>query len=285
MKIALLPNLTRSCALAVTKEVCACLADLHISFYFEEELKSALPQSYKYLPSEQLLSDCDAVIAIGGDGSLIHAAKRAVPYKKPVLGVNAGNLAFMAGIEKNELHLLKALIDSDYSVDPRMMLEVTCQAPTDAEPRSLGCCLNDVVVARGEQIKLIHLDVYANGQHVNHYYTDGIIVSTPTGSTAYSLSAGGPVVDPKIESILLTPICTHSLFARSLIFESNTEICVKVPENGDDIYISCDGEPSARLLPGSVVTVKKSKNYADFIRIKNDSFIDVLNSKLSQRRA
>lgn len=285
MKIALLPNLTRSCALEVTQAVCDCLSDLQVTFYFEDCLQTLLPQKYRFLPSEELLSQCDVVIAIGGDGSLIHAAKKAVTYKKPVLGVNAGNLAFMAGIEKNELHLLKDLILGNYGIDPRMMLEVTCQSPKDTQPKNLGCCLNDVVVARGEQIKLIALDVYADREFVNHYYSDGIILSTPTGSTAYSLSAGGPVVDPKIESILLTPICTHSLFARSLIFESNSEICVKIPEDGEDIYISCDGERSERILPGSVLIVKKSKMYADFIRIKNDSFIDVLNSKLSQRRA
>ncbi len=285
MKIALLPNLTRSCALEVTKAVCNCLGSLQVPYYFEDSVQNQLPAQYHFLPTESLLSDCDAVIAIGGDGSLIHAAKKAVAYQKPVLGVNAGNLAFMAGIEKNELHLLKDLIEGKYAIDPRMMLEVCCKSPKDNAEKSLGCCLNDVVVARGEQIKLIHLDVYADKKHINHYYSDGIILSTPTGSTAYSLSAGGPVVDPKIESILLTPICTHSLFARSLIFESNAEICVKIPENGEDIYISCDGEPSSQILPGSVLTVKKSQNYADFIRIKNDSFIDVLNSKLSQRRA
>lgn len=285
MKIALLPNLTRACALDVTNDVCRCLAELNISYYFEENLKALLPPDSVCLPSDKLLSDCNAVIAIGGDGSLIHAAKKAVAYKKPVLGVNAGNLAFMAGIEKNELHLLRALIDGSYSIDPRMMLEVSCQASEHDVPVNLGYCLNDVVVARGEQIKLINLDVYADGKHINHYYSDGIILSTPTGSTAYSLSAGGPVVDPKIESILLTPICTHSLFARSLIFESNSELCVKIPENGEDIYISCDGEHSEQILPGSILTVKKAKDYADFIRIKNDSFIDVLNSKLSQRRA
>ena len=285
MKIALLPNLTRACALEVTKEVCRCLEKLNVAYFFEDEQQAALPPQSICLPSETLLSDCDAVIAIGGDGSLIHAAKKAVAYKKPVLGVNAGNLAFMAGIEKNELHLLKALMDGSYSIDPRMMLEVSCKAPNETTPKNLGCCLNDVVVARGEQIKLITLDVYADGKYINHYYSDGIILSTPTGSTAYSLSAGGPVVDPKIESIMLTPICTHSLFARSLIFESNSEICVKIPEDGEDIYISCDGEPSEQILPGSVLTVKKYENYADFIRIKNDSFIDVLNSKLSQRRA
>ena len=271
MKIALLPNLTRACALEVTENVCAYLDSLNVSYYFDSVLEKELPKKYAFLPTETLLSSCDAVIAIGGDGS--------------VLGVNAGNLAFMAGVEKNELHLLKELIDGKYTVDKRMMLDVYCQAPNDKTPQFLGVCINDVVVARGEQIKLIELDVFADDKKVNHYYSDGIILSTPTGSTAYSLSAGGPVVDPKIESILLTPICTHSLFARSLIFESNAEICVKIPEKEKDVYISCDGDPSFSLAPGSILTVRKAKRYADFIRIKQDSFIDVLNSKLSQRRA
>lgn len=288
MKIALLPNLTRTHALAVTEEVCAYLDTLKISYAFEESLYTKLGTSFTtaaFLSSAALLEWCDAVIAIGGDGSLIHAAKKAVLYKKPVLGVNAGNLAFMAGVEKNELHLLKNLIKGTYVIDPRMMLEVCYQTyGVDTTPVQT-ICLNDVVIARGEQIKLINLDVFADGKRVNHYYSDGIILSTPTGSTAYSLSAGGPVVDPKIESILLTPICTHSLFARSLIFASNSEIRVQIPADGEDIFLSCDGDSSIHLQPNSCLTVKKSSNYADFIRIKNDSFIDVLNSKLSQRRA
>lgn len=285
MKIALLPNLTRACAAEVTQEVCNCLQGLGISYALQKELAPLLPASYPVYDTDTLLNGCDAVIAIGGDGSLIHAAKKAVLHHKPVLGVNAGHLAFMAGLEKNELHLLRALLNGSYAIDRRMMLEVTCRSPQEEKARSLGFCLNDVVVARGAQIKLINLDVYADQKHINHYYTDGIIVSTPTGSTAYSLSAGGPVVDPKIESILLTPICTHSLFSRSLIFESNTELCIQLPAEEDEIYFSCDGEASQPLASGSVLTVKKSACYADFIRIKNDSFIDVLNSKLSQRRA
>lgn len=288
MKIALLPNLTRTHALTVTEEVCAYLDTLKISYAFEEDLSAQLEgrfSSAAFLAVPTLLEWCDAVIAIGGDGSLIHAAKKAVLYKKPVLGVNAGNLAFMAGVEKNELHLLKNLMDGTYVIDPRMMLAVSYQAYGENTAPVQTICLNDVVVARGEQIKLINLDVFADGKRVNHYYSDGIILSTPTGSTAYSLSSGGPVVDPKIESILLTPICTHSLFARSLIFASDAEICVQIPKDGEDIFLSCDGDPSVHLQPNSCLTVKKSTNYADFIRIKNDSFIDVLNSKLSQRRA
>ena len=286
MKIALLPNLTRRHARQVTADVCACLDRLQVSYAFEDTLQDAFPErSGIFMPPQRLLLEADVVIAIGGDGSLIHAAKKAVEYDKPVLGINAGNLAFMAGIEKNELYLLDDLIAGNYATDRRMMLDVFCCRKTDEAPQYLGCCINDVVVARGEQIKLIELPVTSDGKLVNRYYADGIILSTPTGSTAYSLSAGGPVVDPRIESILLTPICTHSLFARSLIFESRSEICVEIPQEREDIYLSCDGDASVLVEPGSVLTVKRAQKSAAFIRIKPDSFIDVLNSKLSPRRA
>lgn len=286
LKIALLPNLTRSHALSVTDDVCKYLEKYNAEYYFETETAEKICHKIKAvgLPEAELLSLCDVAIAIGGDGSLIHAARKAVKYKKPILGVNAGNLAFMAGIEKNELELLKELIEGNYTIDKRMMLDVTVK--NGSCEKTLDCCLNDVVIARGEQIKLVKLNVECDGQQINDYYADGIIISTPTGSTAYSLSAGGPVVDPKIESILLTPICTHSLFARSLIFGNDSVLSVKIPENtSDKIRISCDGDDSVELRPGDCVRVGKSKYYANFIRIKNESFIDVLNSKLAQRRA
>lgn len=285
MKIALIPNLTRACALQVTTEVCEILDRLKVPYFFEKKLQNEIPRKDCFLDAKTLLSSCDVVIAIGGDGSLIHAAKVAVEYQKPILGINAGNLAFMAGIEKNELHLLENLIVGDYAVDPRMMLEIFYKESDHAPMHCLGKCLNDVVIARGAQIKLITLDVFADEKLVNHYYTDGIILSTPTGSTAYSLSAGGPVVDPNIESIILTPICTHSLFARSLIFERNAEIKISVPQIDQEVNLSCDGDEAIVLKPGSTLYIRKAERYADFIRIKNDSFIDVLNSKLSQRRA
>ena len=285
MKIALIPNLTRACALQITTEVCDILDRLSVEYFFDEELRKDLPDTWSFLPSEKLFTICDVVIAIGGDGSLIHAAKKAVQYQKPILGINAGNLAFMAGIEKNELNLLEDLIVGRYETDQRMMLDVYYKPNKEAPMQCLGKCLNDVVIARGSQIKLITLDVFADEKLVNHYYTDGIILSTPTGSTAYSLSAGGPVVDPTIESIILTPICTHSLFARSLIFEKNTEIIISIPNKEQEVNLSCDGDDAVPIQAGGVIYIQKSKEYADFIRIKNDSFIDVLNSKLSQRRA
>ena len=285
MRIAIIPNLTRKHAYEVTKNVCDFLSENGVEYFFEDNLKGQIGFDCQFMSSDELLLTCDIVIAVGGDGSIIHAAKKACKYNKPILGVNAGNLAFMAGLEKNEIPLIKNLISGNYVTDNRMLLEVSV---FDKDGNSIvreDFCVNDIAIARGKPIKMVKLNVACDGNRINEYYADGIIISTPTGSTAYSLSAGGPVVDPRIESILLTPICTHSLFARSIVFDSNSEICVTVPESEKEVIcISCDGDDSIVIPAGSKLIIKKSKVYADFIRIKNDSFIDILNSKLSQRR-
>lgn len=285
MRAALIPNLTRTHAAEITRGVCEVLSQIGIEYAFPEEYQADLHNfGALFMPQDILLANCDAVIAIGGDGSIIHAAKSAAIHRKPILGINAGNLAFMAGLEKNELGLLKELLHGGFEIDSRMMLEVVCKAQ-DGTQTPLGCCLNDVVIARGEQIQLIELNICCDGKSINRYCSDGVIIATPTGSTAYSLSAGGPVVDPKIESMLLTPICTHSLFSRSLIFHPNSVLSIRPSSDcADNICISCDGGETKKFPLGGEILVKKSELRADFIRIKSDSFIDVLNSKLAQRR-
>lgn len=285
MKIAVLPNLTRKNAKEVTKQVFDFLTNHSVECFFEKELEKELDFDCRYLDDNELFSGCDIIIAVGGDGSIIHAAKKGLEYKKPILGINAGHLAFMAGLENNEIDLLSYLIDGRYTVDRRMLLDVSVLDIDNNILLENKACINDIVIARGEMIKMVRLKVACDYEDINEYYADGIIVSTPTGTTAYSLSAGGPVVDPRIESIILTPICTHSLFARSIIFSSDSEICVTVPaDEKEQICLSCDGDDSIVIKPESKVIIRKSESFADFIRIKNDSFIEVLNSKLAQRR-
>ena len=178
---------------------------------------------------------------------------------------------------------MKNLIDNNYYDDNRMMLTADVYNSDNSIVYS-NVCLNDVVVARGEQIEMIKLDVECDGKKINSYSSDGIIISTSTGSTAYSLSAGGPVMDPTIESILLTPICTHSLFSRSLIFNPESVITVVNNDNKNNCAISYDGEKAIPIPVGGKIIIKKSKISAKFIRIKSDSFIEVLNSKLITRR-
>ena len=225
----------------------------------------------------------DLIIAIGGDGSFIHAAKQAAVLKKPVLCINAGNLAFLAGLEGNELYLLEKLISGEYTTDKRMMLKV--ELNDGAGKRLLGYCLNDVAVARGEEIKLIDLDVLCDNRKINNYRADGVVISTPTGSTAYSWSAGGPVIDPNLQCIMLTPICTHSPLNRSLVFNDKSVITVKSTANSEQrLSVSTDGEKSIEISEKCEIIISKSEHYAEFIRIKSDEFFDILNSKLTQRR-
>lgn len=276
MIAAIIPNLTRKNAKPVTAELLKKLGEYGIETVADEKLRDELGEDInKYMPFDSMIAECDLIISVGGDGTMLHCAK----YGKPVLGVNAGRLAFMAGIEPTELELLSVLKDGGYAVDKRMMLKAV--VTKDDKIIAEKYCINDVVAARGEQIKMIEVTVKCNGKVINDYFTDGIIISTPTGSTAYNLSAGGPVVDPEIESMLLTPICTHSLFSRAMIFKPDTELSVIC--NSDNINVSCDGD-TVRLTRGCVITVTKAPVYGEFIRIKTDTFLDVLNNKLAQRR-
>lgn len=285
MIIAVNPNLTRENAIYVTKNVVAELKKLGAKIYLCDEFKDSLEcLGVDFLTENELYDVCDVMIAIGGDGTIIHSAYQIAKRDKLILGINAGRLAFMAGLEEHELHLLKNLIDGNYEVDSRMMLRADLYS--DGELIDSTYCINDVVIARGTAFKMCDMSVRCNGRHVIDYYADGIIVSTPTGSTAYALSAGGPVIDPTIESISITPICTHSLFSRSMIFkpDSEIEISVKNPQIGEPL-LSCDGSEAKKLSENNKVVIKKADFPAKFIRIKTDSFIDVLSQKLAQRRA
>lgn len=285
MRIAIKPNLTRENAYQVTLNTYNELKKLGADIVFSDEFKSKLSElDAKFLPDDELYGACDIMIAIGGDGTIIHSAYKCAKYGKKILGINAGRLAFMAGIEEQELHLLKNLIEGKYETDNRMMLMAELYENDRLVDTSY--CINDVVIARGTAMRMCDITIKCDGRLVNDYYADGIIVSTPTGSTAYALSAGGPVIDPTIESIGLTPICTHSLFSRSMIFKPTSVLEISV-ENTDigKPMLSCDGCNSIDLKEHNRIVIKKADVSAQFIRIKSDSFIDVLSQKLAQRRA
>ena len=282
LKVGIIPNFTREKALEVTKNTINELIKLNIDYYFDSNSENGFPlniDSSHFVDS--IYEFVDVIIAIGGDGSFIHVAKETAVHKKPVLCINAGNLAFLAGLEGNELSLIEKLITGDFTTDKRMMLKVIVNE--NGIEKLLGYCLNDVAIARGNEIKLIDLDVFCNNRKINNYRADGVVVSTPTGSTAYSWSAGGPVIDPDLQCIMLTPICTHSPLNRSLVFNENSVIRVKPINSSQNVCISADGEKTIELTSKSEVIISNSEYSAEFIRIKSDEFFDILNSKLSQR--
>ncbi len=282
MKITLIPNLTRKESFEVTAGICERLRELGAEYYFFPENKKDFDfTGAKFISPDEALSNCDAVIAVGGDGSIIHAAKLAILKHKPILGINAGRLAFMAGLESNELNLLSRLIEGDYTVDKRLLLKTS--VIKDGKVIFSDYCVNDCLVTNEEKQRMSAINVALDGKEFNSYLCDGILVSTPTGSTAYSLSAGGPVVDPELESILLTPLCPHSLFDRSLIFRPDAVLTVTSAENST-LCISNDGSQPIVIEPGCRAEISRAEFTANFIRIKSDNFIDILYTKLAQRR-
>lgn len=282
MKITLIPNLTRKEAAGVTAGICKSLKALGADFCFTDEFKNEFELTgARFLPEGEALDCCDAVIAVGGDGSIIHAAKLAAVRQKPILGINAGRLAFMAGLEDNELHLLSRLIEGDYNLDKRLMLKMNIKK--GGEVIGSDYCVNDCLITNEEKQRMTAIDVALNGSRFNSYLCDGVLISTPTGSTAYSLSAGGPVVDPELESILLTPLCPHSLVDRSLIFRPDALLTVESAE-GNTLCISADGIQPVAIEKGCYAEVSRAEFTANFIRIKSDNFIDILYKKLAQRR-
>lgn len=235
-----------------------------------------------FINSEQAILDSDISIAVGGDGTTLNVAKMAAQQGKATLGVNAGRLGFMSGLEKNEINLLDKLVSGDYSIDERIMIKVSFL--------NNGCervchCLNDVVISRGDLARLIDISVENQGRLVTKTRADGMIVATPTGSTAYSMAAGGPVVSPETSCYVVTPICPHSLVNRSIVFPSDQELVLTVcNDKNNSAFLSDDGENSYQIEPDTQIIVSKSELTAKLIKIKPDNFYEILNKKIIDRR-
>ncbi|MBE6753277.1 MAG: NAD(+)/NADH kinase [Ruminococcaceae bacterium] len=283
LKLYLIPNDGKAQAFTSICELRQHLAPDEAQFLLHRSHCEGLGQAGDLLldSEEELIRQCDAVVVLGGDGTIIHAAKQAAKIAgKPVLGINVGRLGFTAGLERTELPLIRKLITEEYTTEKRMMLEVCV---TDNEGRELyrSLALNDAVIARGALPHIIDLRTYRNDRLAMDFRADGVIVSTPTGSTAYSLSAGGPAIDPTVKCIMLTPVCAHSLYTRPIIFSENTEITIEVVRTEGDIaaYLTVDGEQSITLKKGSRVSIREAEMTADFIVIKKQCFTEILQQK------
>ena len=220
------------------------------------------------------IKDCDVVIAAGGDGTILHVAKKAAFYDKPVLGINFGRVGFIASIEKNELGLIKNLLTGNFSIDERIMLRVKVGEKD-------FFALNDVVIQKGLISKMIDIDVLAENKIVSKYRADGVIISTPTGSTAYALSAGGAVIDPSLGCIMITPVCQHMKFSCPIIFNARTVLKVKAYSRNDEkAFICADGENVASIDENEPIMIDVSNVSAKLIKIKEKRFFEVFNDKI-----
>ena len=253
-------------------------AQTRLCLPFEVDRGYDLPKDLRFSRLERELPNAELVICFGGDGTILHMAKSAAKRGVPVLGVNIGTMGFIAELESSELDKLANLVRGEYTLESRMMLDVTVQREQDILFHDI--CLNDVVVTKGTVARIVHLAVKCDGTTAMEMGGDGVILATPTGSTAYSLSAGGPIVEPEAQNIVITPICPHDMGSRCIMASDKRTITVEMARNARrNAYLSVDGGKAIRLNIGDVVTVKKSQIVTKLVRLNQRSFYDVVNVK------
>lgn len=255
--------------------------DVRLCLPFEVDKSYELPRDLRFSRLDRELPNADMVICFGGDGTILHMAKAATRHNLPILGVNIGTMGFMAELESTELDQLSRLSKGDYTLDKRMMLDVSVLQGDKVLFHDL--CLNDAVVTKGAIARVVHLSVKCDGVQAMEFGGDGIIVATPTGSTAYSLSAGGPIVEPEADNILVTPICAHDVGSRCMVASEKRVITVELTRNARrNAYLSVDGGRALRLNLGDKTVIRKADLTTKLVRLQERSFYDLVNMKFRQ---
>lgn len=279
MIAAVIPNLDKRGSSDMVEKLGAFLAEHDIEAFLPDNVYCS---KYKNLSEDALFKTADIIITIGGDGTIIRYAKLAAVYGKPILGINAGRMGYLADIEQSEYRLLSKIKKGEYSIEERMMLHITVK--DNGKITGEYDALNDAVITSGYISRIIDMTAFLDRDSIK-YRADGLIVSTPTGSTAYSMSAGGPVIDPSMSCICLTPICSHTLSAKPMLVSSNKAIKFKaVSKKRSDIYLSVDGRKVANIKPHTEVYISKSKTRVKLIRLNDRSFFKTLSVKFTDIR-
>ena len=248
---------------------------------FEVDRSYELPKDLHFTRLDREMQTADLVVCFGGDGTILHMAKSATRRGIPLLGVNIGTMGFMAELESTELDKLALLGTDSFTIESRRMLDVTVQRDRDIIFHDIS--LNDVVITKGAVARIVYLTVKCDGVQALECGGDGLIVATPSGSTAYSFSAGGPIVEPEAENILITPICAHEMGARCIVASDRRVVTVELARNARrNAYLSVDGGKALRLNMGDVTTVRRSKLETKLVRLKQRSFYDVVNAKFKK---
>ena len=243
-----------------------------------------LPRHITLKNTQEELKTADLLVCFGGDGTILHAAKDANAFGVPILGVNLGSVGFMAELEQSELSMLSKLAAGKYTTESRMMLDVAVRR--DGKVIFSDIALNDAVLTKGAVARVLELEVYADKALMMRFSADGVIVATPTGSTAYSMSAGGPIVEPTAENMIVTPICPHALSARSGLLGRERLVSLKMGRlTRKTAYLSVDGGKAFRLRGGDTVELRVSKSKTRLVRVTGRSFYDILSQKLGGAKA
>ncbi len=249
-----------------------------ICLAFDVDRSFELPSDIRLYNLEQELKDADLLICFGGDGTILHSSKAATRAGVPVLGVNIGTMGFMAELESGEMKELSRLAEGRYTVEDRMMLHVT--AERDGQILLEEEALNDAVITKGAVARTIQLAVSCDGAEVMAFGGDGVIISTPTGSTAYSMSAGGPIVEPTTQNIILTPICAHDMQTKTIVTAPERKITVEVGRIGrKNAFLSVDGGRALRLNTGDIVRITRSQFTTRLVHLTERNFFDIVKTK------
>ena len=276
--IVLIVNSSRDIGLVnATKVAQFLLSQNCVVFMSDGDILPLEPIIYKSF--DVLFEDAEMIITVGGDGTLLHCADIAARANIPILGINAGKLGYLTELDITEIDMLSKLFSNDYTVEPRSMLTAAVIREGVAVFTEHG--LNDAVISRGDKTTMIELELCREDAGISSYRADGIIFSTSTGSTAYAMSAGGPIIDPRVNAILVTPICAHDLTSRPILFAPDTVLNVSIPVQRGEVTLMVDGISHITLDAGDKVTVKLTHN-VNFAKIKQDNFYNTLKNKFGR---
>ncbi len=286
LKIALITNFNISekanAALAVADRLLREDCQILIAAFHKEKLvrMNKCREEFCFLPLESLYAEANILVVLGGDGSILEAARRATQRGTPILGINLGHLGYMTELELRDIDQLGRLFTGDYELEKRSMLRVELLNAA-GELRSFCYALNDAVISNGSVSRIIDLELYEGGIPVTTYRADGLIIATPTGSTAYSMSAGGAIVDPRVSCFCVTPVCPHSFTARPLIFSDESVLEVRnVCVREKMLYLTVDGRINFELYHNQRVRITKSAMQTKLIRLRPSSFYGRLRQKM-----
>ena len=254
-------------------------AKLLISSDLEKNLDFQIPNNYNIMEFSQLADKCDVLFAIGGDGTILSTVRRLGQKMKPIMGIHIGGLGFLSQCTDNNLEeSINYILRKDYAVSRRILLEVHIKSDDNSD--QVFWALNDIVVDHGPSARILKAEVHVSNHYLNTYEGDGIIISTPTGSTAYSLSAGGPIIYPSMDSVTVTPICPHSLSARPIVLQSQDTITVNFPEPYDGIVLVIDGQIRISIDHQTQIQISQAQHFAQLVNLPSNGYFKTLRTKM-----
>ncbi len=277
-KVGIIANVEKQRIAPFTASLAQWLEKRGVRVFLEEGIAARMKQPAGFRRDDPKLR-LDLIAVLGGDGTLLRAARFVARHNLPIVGINMGTFGYLTEVNRSETRAaFELILSGNYVTEKRMMLDVTiCRADTVI---GSGAVLNDVVINRGNLSRIVELETSVDGQHLTTYKADGLIISTPTGSTAYSLSAGGPIVFPGKELIIINPICPHTLTNRPIIFPESAAVDIWLRSGGGGATVTLDGQESYRIRPGDVMSVRKSKQVTKLVLSPHRSYGEILRSKL-----